>query len=452
MQRIRDWFSLGSRAIIFGTVFILLVLVGLIVTPIVTSELAIGAHSHVRGVVEPFDKMESQIRELMASTERSFLHYVISGNPSHLSYYEKAGASFRDLLPAGRIQAERLGPAAERHMNEMEQVITRWQQFAEPVIALRKDGRVGEAQAAAASDDSDRLINDIQQHLISLHEYVVAIQDSDRSRLDQFLSAQVILGLMFGILGMLAAVMVAFLARRITRLNEELRTERQQREEFISVVAHDLRTPLTVITGYAGFLMRLLAKRHDSDRERRAVDAIDISTKRLGRMVADLLDASRIESKQLALAKEVIDLPQFVREIVDRAAKLTEGHPLRLETQGTMPPAKADPTRLEQILTNLLSNAAKYSYTETEILVQIESKPGEAVVSVTNQGPGISPEDRPQLFSRFNRTRAAREEKVPGTGLGLYVAKGLVEAHGGRIWVESEVGRNTSFRFTLPVT
>jgi signal transduction histidine kinase len=105
-------------------------------------------------------------------------------------------------------------------------------------------------------------------------------------------------------------------------------------------------------------------------------------------------------------------------------------------------------------LTNLLSNAGKYSYPNTEITVEVELLPdgGETMVSVTNLGPGIEPEEKDRLFSRFHRARQAREERVPGLGLGLYIAKGLVEAHGGRIWFESESERYTTFRFTLPVS
>jgi signal transduction histidine kinase len=124
---------------------------------------------------------------------------------------------------------------------------------------------------------------------------------------------------------------------------------------------------------------------------------------------------------------------------------------VRVELRGEVPPLEADPARLEQVLVNLLSNAAKYSFPETEILVEVEPREREVMVSVTNLGQGIPPEEQEAIFTRFRRARAATEAGVPGLGLGLYITKGLVEAHGGRIWVESEVGKSTTFRFTLPL-
>ncbi len=124
----------------------------------------------------------------------------------------------------------------------------------------------------------------------------------------------------------------------------------------------------------------------------------------------------------------------------------------KVEVRGDIPHVQADPDQIEQVLTNLLSNAGKYSYPDTEITVEVEPRPREVMISVTNIGPGVLPEDRDKLFTRFHRTRQAQQEKVPGLGLGLYIAKGLVEAHGGRIWVESEPGKYATFRFTLPVT
>jgi signal transduction histidine kinase len=144
------------------------------------------------------------------------------------------------------------------------------------------------------------------------------------------------------------------------------------------------------------------------------------------------------------------DLVALVRAVVERTAALTQGHPVRVDVAGEIPPLELDPERIEQILDNLLSNAAKYSYPTTEIVVEIERCGAAVEVSVTNQGDGIAPEELPRLFRRFYRTVEARAGQVAGVGLGLYITKGLVEAHGGRIWAESTPGQTTTFRFTLP--
>lgn len=242
------------------------------------------------------------------------------------------------------------------------------------------------------------------------------------------------------------------LAMSIFRDITPIRELERAREEFISVVAHDLRSPLTVITGFAGLLQRLPPGQHGKVQETRAVESILVSAKRLDKMVADLLDASRIEASRLVLTKETIDLPRLIHEVVERTAEITRGHPVRLETAGVIREILADPARLEQVLTNLLSNAAKYSYPGSEIVVKVEPHPKEreVMVSVANQGHGIAPEDREAIFARFRRARTEAEGRVPGLGLGLYITKGLVEAHGGRIWVESERGKTTTFSFTLP--
>jgi len=230
-----------------------------------------------------------------------------------------------------------------------------------------------------------------------------------------------------------------------------IRELERAREEFISVVAHDLRSPLTVIIGFASVLRGLAPEQHGQANERKAVESILSSAKRLEKMVADLLDASRIEASRLVLAKESVELPELVEAVVERTVEITKGHPVEVEIRDALPPMEADPSRLEQVLTNLLSNATKYSFPNTAILVVVERVGSEAVVSITNQGQGISPEEQEGVFSRFRRTRAAEATKVPGLGLGLYITKGLVEAHGGRVWVESEAGKYATFRFSLPL-
>ncbi|MBI2864122.1 MAG: PAS domain S-box protein [Chloroflexi bacterium] len=230
-----------------------------------------------------------------------------------------------------------------------------------------------------------------------------------------------------------------------------IRDLERQREEFISVVAHDLRGALTAIRGYTDLLARPAFAHALPEQIRKALATIGANSRRMERMISDLLDVSRIEARQLALMRKEVDLLSLVQGAAQRTADIGAGHPVRLEAHGEIPPLEADPDRLEQVLTNLLSNAAKYSYPGTEIVVEVEARPGEALVSVTNQGKGVKPEDRDKLFTRFHRTRQAKEERVPGLGLGLYIAKGLVEAHGGRIWVESQPGKFATFRFTLPV-
>lgn len=223
------------------------------------------------------------------------------------------------------------------------------------------------------------------------------------------------------------------------------------RDGFISLVAHDLRTPLGTVTTGVTLLQRLPPGERGTDREARILRAVDASVRAMTKIVSDLLDASRLESRRLSISPEPLDLLPLLLRLVEWApAEAMRDHTLRLVPPGPLPPVLADPVRVEQVLSNLLSNAGKYSPAGTEIRLEARAGPGEVTLSVTNAGAGIAARDLPRVFSRHFRTGAARRGRAPGLGLGLYIARGLVEAQGGRMWAESEPGVRTTFSFTLP--
>jgi signal transduction histidine kinase len=222
----------------------------------------------------------------------------------------------------------------------------------------------------------------------------------------------------------------------------------RQREEWTSLVAHDLRQPVSVIA------LALDALRHDtpggpSEEQQEPLQWIDTSVGKLRRMIEDLLDASRLEARQFRLERQPLVLAELVHESVRQMEGQAEGRPIRiLATQEAR--TLGDPLRLDQVLTNLLSNAVKYGTPHTPIDVEVTRVNEELRVSVSNEGPGIAPEELPQLFQRFHRTEGGRKQSE-GIGLGLYICKGLIEAHGGRFWAESVPGHRTTFSFSLPV-
>jgi signal transduction histidine kinase len=234
----------------------------------------------------------------------------------------------------------------------------------------------------------------------------------------------------------------------VARQHRELE---RRREEFISVVAHDLRSPLNSIHLSTELLEARLGEFDASHRQHvtRLLQNIRTGTGGLERMIRDLLDASRIETHMLALETCDVDVRALVGEIVDRASKATAGHPVKLVLPDRLPEVHVDAMRVEQVLVNLLSNAAKYSTLNTEITVEAIEHPDRIELAVTNRGSGLSAEDTANVFSRFYRSKQ-HVRQVEGLGLGLYIAKGIVDAHGGRMWVDSEPGRYASFRFTLP--
>ncbi|KYF47832.1 PAS domain-containing sensor histidine kinase [Sorangium cellulosum] len=233
--------------------------------------------------------------------------------------------------------------------------------------------------------------------------------------------------------------------QEITALKEMER----QRQEWTGVIAHDLRQPIQVIATASQLLRRRLGALPTPDAEKQ-IGRIAGSIDRLRRMIDDLLDASRIEARQLTLDSCPVNLRAHLREILERSAGATEGHAVRLEVQGDVPAVRADPGRLEQIVTNLLSNAARYGDPGRDIVVTVRAGEDAAHIAVTNWGKGIAEAMLPHLFQRFSRAPGSRPGHARGVGLGLYITRGLVEAHGGSISVESTPGATTTFRFTMP--
>lgn len=218
------------------------------------------------------------------------------------------------------------------------------------------------------------------------------------------------------------------------------------REEWSSIVAHDLRQPVSTIAMAAELLRLRDGERPDV--ERRSLEQIRSASGRLERMIGDLLDVSRIDAQRLSLERRTVDLSGLVECAVE---ELHEPLSDFLVSVAVEPLALtcADPDRVRQVLGNILTNAAKYGERGTEIRVELRREGDQLRVSVTNHGPGIEPHELPHLFDRFLRTPAARA-RAPGIGLGLYISKQLVDSHGGRIWAESTPGETTTIHFTLP--
>ncbi len=231
--------------------------------------------------------------------------------------------------------------------------------------------------------------------------------------------------------------------QQLEKLSEQARQRSAQLEEFLSVVSHDLRAPLTSVQGNAQMLQRIADK---PDLVRRSAEAIYTSSHRMNRMIQDLVDSTRLETGQLTLYPIPVEVASFAIDLKSRLAAVAEAGRIWVEMPEVPPPALADPDRLERILTNLLTNALKYS--TGRVLVRVAATDGWVKVSVIDCGQGIPPEELPHLFDRFYRAKGTR--RTEGLGLGLYITRMLVEAHGGRIWVESEPGQGSTFSFTLP--
>lgn len=229
----------------------------------------------------------------------------------------------------------------------------------------------------------------------------------------------------------------------------ELREAQRMRDEWTTVIAHDLRQPIGVILMAASALPRL-DQEGMRDKESLFVSRIVSAAHGLARMVEDLLDVSLLEARRLQLQPRWLSPGAFVRDTLARLTHVTQDRRVRVIGSEAAGEIYADPMRLGQVLGNLISNAVKYGASGTEIEIQIQQYDREMEIAVTNQGRGISADDLPHLFSRFMRSTEARGSGTPGLGVGLYIARELIEAHNGRIWAESTPGKTTTFHVRLP--
>jgi signal transduction histidine kinase len=220
-----------------------------------------------------------------------------------------------------------------------------------------------------------------------------------------------------------------------------LRQTTEQREDLLRAVSHDLRNPLQIVVLQAQRLLRA-----PEDTVRRPSGSIVAAARRMDRMLRDLSDSARAESGSLELARAPLQLHGFVAELLDSADGVLDVARVENAVPPRIPPVLADPDRLDRILTNLVGNALKY--TSGTVVVYAEANGVEARVSVADRGPGIAPEDLPRIFDRYYRGQRHEGE---GLGLGLYIVRKLVEAHGGIIWADSRPGAGSTFTFTLPV-
>ena len=231
----------------------------------------------------------------------------------------------------------------------------------------------------------------------------------------------------------------------------ELRKLERVRRDFVANVSHELRTPLTAIQGFAETL--LAGAIDDPHNRTRFLEIILEHSRRLARLTEDLLMLSKMDAERLELEFRRISIAQLMESCLETSQHRAKDKNLevRLDTPNGLPDVSGDRRRLAEVLQNLLDNAIQYTMPSGKITLSAKARSDEVIVTVSDTGIGIPRADQPRIFERFYRVDVARSREAGGTGLGLSIAKHLVEAHGGRLWVESELGQGSRFHFSVPI-
>ncbi|MSQ48260.1 MAG: response regulator [Deltaproteobacteria bacterium] len=223
----------------------------------------------------------------------------------------------------------------------------------------------------------------------------------------------------------------------------------RQKEEFVSVISHELRTPMTSLRGFTELM---LERQFSAEKQREFLHIMNIEITRLGTLLNDFLDIQRIEAGRQTYHFAAVEVNKVVRESVAVFALNGGTHTFPLEVAEGLPTVRMDVRRLRQVLSNLLSNAVKFSPDGGVITTGARLHENSILLWVTDQGIGIPPEAISKLFSRFYRVDNTATRNIGGTGLGLALVKEIINAHGGRVWVETQLGQGSTFYFTLPLT
>ena len=395
-------------------------------------------HSHE--VLELLQRVSFEVTQAEASVRG----FVITGNSILESQYLSNRSSAQPIISELRTKTSD-NPAEQANVDRLQSLVNDRLLILDNGVRLRKTGGL-QAVVAQSGNNRGLILSSQISGLIGEmrdQENRLLAERNNRERL----SARrafffVLFSVLLAMIAVLACIFLAF--RDLTQRRQISR----MKSEFVSVVSHELRTPLTSIHGSLGLLASGLL---GSEKGRRMLEIAASNTDRLIRLINDILDVEKLDSGEVEMRRAVCNADDLMNRAADVMRPMADEHGISLVTSDSNASIDADGDRILQCLTNLLSNAIKFSEAGKAISMTASRMGSFVRFAISDQGRGIPAEMHDSIFERFHQVDASDSRRKGGTGLGLAITRSIVQQHGGRIWVQSEVGKGSTFFFTVPL-
>ncbi|HUP47141.1 MAG TPA: HAMP domain-containing sensor histidine kinase [Thermoanaerobaculia bacterium] len=416
-------------------------LIALAILPLVMNSRTNELRREVEEIAQPARNHLNDINYLLSVQISSLSRAAATRRAEYVADYREAAEARRREMGPLAVLSERLGPNVAARYAALDAHITRWERSVNRYLEAQPEDAAAVLEAMAAREATyANVIQDLQALDAAMTEF------ETRTARELRRLVRIETRLAFGLAGLalIAAATVVWLQWRLRRLAVRLSREVRARDEILGIVSHDLRSPLTAISLGA----QMLAV-HADDSRREYVENIQSTTRHMQRLIADLLDAAKIEDSGLSIHPVPLDPAAAVREAVSGHALLAAEKEIELQQscESDLPKVNADHDRLLQALTNLIGNALKFTPAGGRVMVRARRDERGVVFSVEDTGAGIAPSDFPHLFEPFWQ---AKKTAHLGAGLGLKITRGIVEAHGGTIQAMNLAGGGACFVFTIP--
>jgi signal transduction histidine kinase len=410
-----------------------------------------------------------RVARLMDDQETGERGYLLTGDTSSLEPYATARAQLDAELNEAAAQAKAVGGQAPQLVADLRAAAVGWQtETGEPAVALRQNGQTALAIMLETSGQGKVTFDRVRQAATALENYTTRLQKDETRRRDEILTVLSIALVLLAVLGLIGIGLLYYIAavsRGYIRRAAHSEAVVRAKDEFLALASHELKTPLATIKGQAQASLRRLRRLHtglsddqptplepaEYQRSVERLEAIDRQSGRMARLVEEMVDASRIEGRQLRLRKGPLDMVQLTRRTLEQLQPLSPGHELRLTSSQQAVTVFADDGRIEQVLNNLISNAVKYSPEGRSVEVAVRVVEHDCVCAVTDHGIGVPKAEQRHLFGRFYRASNVSASSISGLGMGLYICRAIVEGHGGQIWIDSAEGKGSTFSFSIPL-